>query len=181
MDTLDNVLVTVRNRNLPYWKLYKGTTKVAQCDADENPNASPEEAFEQLKAEIGNRTAGNYNINVYKRLKGESGGFRYEFSINQNSNFRQNANMSGGFNAQDIYAQAQRDLEIKASLDRIEKQNEVIIQALIALNDDDDDNDGKMLQFLGSFLGKGVNAAKAATTAAKAGAVSTNGFGSMKI
>ena len=176
MDSLANVLQTVRSRNLPFWKLYKGSQKVAQCDADENPEALPEEAITQLEIELENRPSGNYSINVYKRLKGESGGFRYDFSIHQQ---QLNSRSNMGLTAQEIYQQAERDFKIISALERIEKQNDAIIQAIVTLNDDDDGNDTKVLSLLSSFLGKGMNAQKA-VTAARPGAIAANGFNGLK-
>lgn len=187
MSTVDSAINSVEAKKLPYWKLYKGTLKVSQCDADENPEASPDEALKQFREEVEIRTAGNYRVCVYRRLKGESGGLHYEFTISDSQQFSRTT-MNNGISTQDIYAQATRDLNIIHALERIEKKVDALGEFIFSRNDDDDSNDGDGLKKIGQVFGlinqmKGMSGAanaagSATTTAAASGAA--NGFRNLR-
>jgi hypothetical protein len=184
MSTIDIALSTAKIKNLPYWKLYKGTDRVSQCDKEENPTGSPEEAYRQLVEEINQRPAGTYKLNVYRVSKGDKSGFKYDFVIPDSHQNSINRPMSYGHSPEQIYAQAERDIKILNLLEQLNKKVDAIGEFIISRNDDDDSNDGDVFKKMTSVFGlinqmKGMGAATtaagtSATTAAASGAA--NGF-----
>jgi hypothetical protein len=174
MSTLQNALDAVEKRKFPYWKLNKAGKRVSQCDADENPTASPEEAFRQFKEELSTRSAGAYSVTVYRKLNGASGGFQYDFTLSENSNSSLQSN-DMSFNAQQIYQNAERDVKMFMMLERLEKKIDAIGEHILKTTDSGS-GDGDSIKVL-STLFQFVNKSKAAATAAgAAGTNAVNGF-----
>jgi len=170
MDTSQIGIEHVQTKGQPYWKLYEGTRKVAQCEAEENPEASPEIAFDLFVSELQGRE-GKHDVLVYKNLKGESGGSRKTFvlpPITAQRSMYGHPNM----NAQAIYDRAKQDVEMMLTQKRIEEKLDLILLFIKERNDDDDGNDDRIVKLIGSALGASMGKAPAA--AARLGAPAAN-------
>jgi len=157
MSTTQKALEQVRTRRLPYWKLYKGNNRVAQCDREENPNADPELAIEQLENELGylSDEPGQYMVNVYRAINGEKGGFKYTFTIfptEQRMNTIGSRSSAGPLN-DSLYDILRRDIERDLTLKRIEEKLDGIIAVIAAKATDGKDDDDKALEFIKTLAG----------------------------
>lgn len=130
----------VRKWKYGYWKLYKNGKRVSQCDADENPEGNPEVAVDRFIDEIQFRGAGNYEVNVYGKVRGESGGQKFDFQVSQN--YGNNMNGHGAMmSIETMREQIKNELEIKATLLRIENKVDAIADFLISQFNDDEKDD----------------------------------------
>lgn len=138
--TPENALQFVRKWNYPFWKLYKGKERVSVCDKDENPDENPEISFQRFKEEIGYRSAGTYTVNVYSKSRGESGGQKFEFQVSQNYGNSMNGH-GAMMNIETMREQIRNELEMKATLLRIENKVDAIADFLITQFNDDEKDD----------------------------------------
>lgn len=145
MDTTQNALNFVASRKYPFFKLYKGANRVAICDAEENPEKSPELANELFVKEISELTVGKYKVVVYRNSNGEKGGLSCEFD---KSYSQPNSISSMNMDFSIMFEQAKREAERDVKLDRIEKKIDALAEAFALLNDKDSDNDGKAVDLL---------------------------------
>lgn len=150
--TTEKAIEFVKKRGLPYWKLYKGNKRVSQCDEDENPDGNIEIAFDLFLQELESRSAGNYEVNVYKKIKGESGGFKFEFAINQSN---QNTMNPGAMMTLDQVRQTiQNEMEIKNSLASLHDKVNAIGEFLYRQhNEEERDDFSGILKLAEAFKG----------------------------
>lgn len=168
MSSLQTAIDSVAGRKLAYWKLYKGTIRISQCDADENPDSAPAEALRQFEEEVNNRPPGNYTVCVYRKLNGEKGGFKYDFTISGDGQRHspQRTGFMSGMTPSEIYAQAERDIKILQYLERLEKKVDAIGEFIYARSDGDEGNDDKAFKIFAQLFGNAMKAKAAAGSGA---------------
>lgn len=160
MSTTQKALDQVETRGLPYWKLYRGADRVAQCDRDENPSADPELAFELFQRELEylGDEPGQYKVNVYKNINGEKGGFKYSFTIFQTEN-RMNLprpRQSQSPLDETLYERIKRDVEMDMRLKRIEEKLDSIIAVIAARQTEGKDDDDKAFAFISTLATQAI-------------------------
>lgn len=128
----------VRKKALPYWKLYRGSEKVSQCDVEENPEASAEIALNLFREELESRPAATYKINVYRNHKGESGGFKFDFTINPTETMY---GATAPINVEQIREQIRNEMEIKNSLASLHEKVNAIGEFLYSKYNEDEKDD----------------------------------------
>lgn len=142
---------------MPYWKLYRGNDRVAQCDREENPNADSALALELFEKELGYLAdePGQYKVNVYRVLNGEKGGFKYQFTIfptEQPMNNLRSRSEANPLN-ETMYERIKRDVEMDMRLKRIEEKLDGIIALIAAKTTEDNADDDKALDFIKTIAG----------------------------
>lgn len=162
MSTTQKALEQVENRGLPYWKLYKGSNRVAQCDREENPTANPELALELLERELGylSDEPGQYMVNVYRALNGEKGGFKYTFTIFQTEQ-RMNSPRSRSEvvpSNESFYDRVKRDVEMAMRLERIESKLDAIIAVIQAKTTEGKEDDDKAFALISTLATQAIKA-----------------------
>lgn len=172
MSTTQRVLDQVEARALPYWKLYRGNDRLAQCDRDENPGADPAVALQNFQQELDYLAdePGQYKVNVYKALNGEKGGFKYAFTIFPNEPRMNVTRPRTAQNALDetLYERIKRDVEMDMRLKRIEEKLDAIIEVIAAKATEGKEDDDKAFTFLTTLAGQALKA-KALGAPAKGG------------
>jgi len=144
--TTDKALEFVQKRNLPYWKLYKGNERVSQCDGEENPSGSPDTALNLFTEELQSRSPGNYKVNVYRNVKGDSGGHKFEFSITQN--IPNSMTGHGIVSVEQLREQIRNEMEIKNSLAQLHDKVNAIGEFLYRQYNEDEKDDLSGIQRL---------------------------------
>ncbi|TDE15291.1 hypothetical protein [Dyadobacter psychrotolerans] len=150
MNGMEYVLASAERRNLPFWKLYRGTTRLSVCDVEENPVKSREKAIELLQTELENRPGGNYKIVFYKNSNGEKGGFTDEFTLPDRQ-----PSMSltrNNFNPESDYERMKREIETSQRLVRIEEKLDALALVIYTQADEDKENDIDPLEKLGKVF-----------------------------
>jgi hypothetical protein len=151
MSTTQKALEQVENRRLPYWKLYKGSNRVAQCDSEENPDKDPELALELLEKELGylSDEPGQYMVNVYRAINGEKGGFKYTFTIfpTERMNSLRNRPEPSPLD-ESLRDRIRREIEMDMRLKRIEEKLDAIIELAAARATDGKEDDDTALKFI---------------------------------
>ncbi|MEO6285830.1 MAG: hypothetical protein ABIN80_28650 [Dyadobacter sp.] len=181
MNDLQTVLDQVKARRLPYWKLYIGSDKIAECGGDENPTASIDVAAQLFEDELMSRQddPGKYRVSVFRNINGDKSAFKHFFTIDAAQR-----PMSGFTRPQpndygEIYQRVQRDVKIEMSLERIEKKIDAIGDYILAKTTDNDKDDNKALDFLMSMFGSAMQKNAAAAAAKTAVAVTPGKFSAL--
>lgn len=143
--TTEKAIEFVRKKQLPYWKLYKGTKRLSQCDSDENPEANLDVALALFIDEVNNRPAGSYEVVVYRNHKGDKSGFRFDFSINQENIMSYQPQI----NVDQIRQQIETQLKIESSLSSLHEKVNAIGEALFRLLNEEKEDDLAGLESLG--------------------------------
>jgi hypothetical protein len=156
-DTRQIAIDLIQQKGYPYWKLYEGNRRVAQCESDENPEGTPEVALQLFVEELAGRS-GKHDISVYKKEKGETGGSRKTFFLidtptRNTMAFGQNNMMD----IQAIYEQARKDVEAMERMKRIEEKLDLVLLYIKNANDDDDKNDGMAVNLISKVLGNAIS------------------------
>lgn len=161
MSTTQKALDQVETRGFPYWKLYRGADRVAQCDRDENPDADPELAFQRFAQELEYLAdePGPYKVNVYKNINGEKGGFKYSFTIfpsEQRMNTTRTRQMGSPLD-ETLYDRIKRDVETDMRLKRIEDKLDGIIAVIAAKTTEGKEDDDKAFELIRSLAVAGMS------------------------
>ena len=159
-DTRNLAVELIQQKGYGFWKLYEGSKRVAECDAEENPDGSNQVALELFLQDIQGRE-GKHEIVVYKKVNGSSGGTRKAFFLVNN---RSNSNPmypQAGVNIQQeiaaAYERGQKDAELIGTLKRVEEKLDLILLYIKNSNDDDDKNDNVAVNLIGKVLGNAIS------------------------
>lgn len=155
MSTTQATLENVKNRRLPYWKLYKGSQRVSQCDREENPTGDPELAIQLFEEELQTRMydPGSYRVNVYRAINGDKGGFQYNFTISQNEQPRMSNYGRSSFDHEDLRKSVEREVRMFMMLEDINKKVDAIIDVIAAKTTEGKDDDNKAFEFIKTLAG----------------------------
>lgn len=158
MSTTQATLENVRKRHLPYWKLYKGTQRVSQCDRDENPDGDPDLAIQLLEEELQTRMSdpGTYRVAVYRAINGDKGAFQYNFTISPNEQPRMNNYGRSSFDHEDLRKSVEREVRMFMMLEDINKKVDAIIEFIAAKSTEGKDDDDKALEFIKTLAGVAI-------------------------
>ena len=166
MDTTSKAVDFVRSRGLGHWKLYRGATRVAVFEGDD-----PQRAVEAFQAEIESRSTGKYEVLVYEKLKGESGGDRFDFMKESAAYTTGKSNMTNEQIWEAAKAAAKQELlqeQMRQDIADIKVMLETIMKVLNVALDDDKSNDfmaqALLKPFMSAFASRVIPAAAAATT-----------------
>lgn len=140
MDTRLQAVEFVKEKRLPYWKLYKGKDRVSDFSDDENPSADADHAIISFEKEIATRSSGQYYVVAFRKASGSQGGQRFDFEIQHNSPANM-YNQQAPISLEQIREQVKNELEIKASLSRIEDKVNALGEFLISQYNDDEKDD----------------------------------------
>lgn len=155
MSTTQATLDNVRNRRLPYWKLYKGSQRVSQCDREENPTGDPEIAIQLFEEELQTRLydPGTYRVNVYRAINGEKGGFQYHFTISATTELPRMNNLNrSSYDYDDIRKSVEREVKMFMMLEDISKKVDAIGEFILSRTTEDKGDDNEALKLLlGAF------------------------------
>jgi len=157
-DTRNLAVELIQQKGYGFWKLYEGSKRVAECDAEENPEGSNEVALNLFLQDIQGRE-GKHEIVVYKKVNGSSGGTRKAFFlVNNRSNSNPMYTQGPALNdLQAIYDQARKDVEAQERMKRIEEKLDLILLYIKNANDDDDKNDNTAINLIGKVLGNAIS------------------------
>lgn len=155
MSTTQTALDTVRNRKLAYWKLYKGTIRVSQCDREENPDGSHDVAVALFEEELQTRLTdpGTYTVNIYRSVNGDKGGYRYTFTISQNDQPRMSNYGRSSFDHEDLRKSVEREVRMFMMLEDINKKVDAIIEVIAAKTTEGKEDDDKAFEFIKTLAG----------------------------
>ncbi|MPR37113.1 hypothetical protein [Salmonirosea aquatica] len=144
MDTTQQASDFLKQENMAFWQLWKGTSKVSECEKDNNPTADPATAQEHFKNVLELLPPNSYRLSVYRNASGQRSANNFEFTKAGAA-----AQQAGGLSSvsslrEQMRAELMQEFRMKEMEDKIKKLEEnqnKLFEILEDLTDGDGNND----------------------------------------